>query len=189
MSFVSIMASSNFVNVVSDGRVSYGGASLQENYKKFKKISEKQFIAFAGAKELCENVINQVDYLEKTHYDLHQVAREIHSVIYNNISLYSYKMMFCVGGINFNGKIEFYTVNKNSSKIGIFKPSSSTDINYAFLSPDVSDQILDEKLNEFASIFGADSSSKCLKIQKALNDFVASIDNTVNTNTSTLTIK
>lgn len=191
MSFVSVMASSNFINVVSDGRVSLNGVPLQENYKKFKKISEKQFIAYAGSKEVCENVVNQVDYQESKVYDLRQVAQEIQAATSGsgNLSLYGHKMLFCVGGVNANRRIEFYTVENGSSNIGEYKPSSSTDINYAFMSTNTSDQLINEKLHEIASFMGTESASRCLQVQKELNNFVAGIDFTVNTNVSTLTIK
>lgn len=62
MSFVSIVVSSEFVTVMSDGRVSgENNTVLEENYKKFKKISPKQFIAYVGSRAICEHIVEQIE--------------------------------------------------------------------------------------------------------------------------------
>ncbi|EJR61717.1 hypothetical protein IIO_02625 [Bacillus cereus VD115] len=56
MSFVSVIQTEKFLTVVSDGQVTNESdkAITQKDYKKFKKISPNQYIAFAGSKGWCE---------------------------------------------------------------------------------------------------------------------------------------
>lgn len=189
MSFVSVFGNSQFMNVVSDGRVTNGKNIVDENYVKFKKISTNQFIAFAGARELCEGIIKQIPLKPIGGYELSQLSNSIHSAIYKEENFRPFKMLFCVGGIGNLGNIEFYTIDKDNSQIQKYEPLTTSDIKYAYLASDSLNNVnLEEKIYQYAEEFGVNNASNLLDIQKSLNNYVAGLDFTVNKNTFHWTI-
>lgn len=190
MSFVSIIASPNFITVMSDGQVTRDGVVIKDDYPKFKKISPKQFIAYTGVKEYCEEIVNQVPYTPKM-YNLADITNQIERVVIDP-NLVKHKLHFGIGGVDVNEDVVFYTVENQKERIvNYFKPKNIDDINYAFFeSGHANIQInLSIKLIEYLRTTGFNTPSKCLKAQKLLNDFVASKDETVNNKTFYLSIK
>ncbi|RFA36236.1 hypothetical protein CAI16_05460 [Virgibacillus dokdonensis] len=181
MSFVSVIASDSFISMVADGRVVQDGNSIQENYRKFKQIGLKQFVAFAGAKQICEAVMDQINVEIEKMYELSKVAKEIHSAIYGKSELEGINILFVVGGVNINGCIEFYTINRVDEEIRKYKPETPTDRSYAFLHNGMIDEgIVGEKFEETYSKYGVTSLSKCQRVQEELNNKIADLDESVN---------
>jgi len=191
MSFVSVLANTEVITLVSDGRVSDQlGNSTQENYKKFKKISDKQFIAFAGSKQPCEAIIEQIDFSDNM-YDLSQVSKEIYRAIKENEELKKFNLLFIVGGINQYNEIEFYGINANDHQLEQYKPSYETEFKYAFLhnGDDNVDLDIESKIVELKQRHGTSSINKLLRIQKDLNNYVAEHDPSVNKITHELKLR
>lgn len=190
MSFVSILANPNFITVMTDGQVTRDGNIIQNDYKKFKKISPKQFIAYTGVKEICEGIINQIPYTNNI-YDLADITNQIEQVVKDSI-LIEHKVHFGIGGLDLEGNIAFYTVENQKDRIvNYYKPISIEDITYAFFESGHITQNVDlvEKLVDYFRITGCNTPNKCLKAQKMLNDYISSLDDTVNKHTFSLTIK
>ncbi|GIN86986.1 hypothetical protein J6TS2_33720 [Heyndrickxia sporothermodurans] len=189
MSFVSIIVRKNFITVMSDGQVTQEGEVIRNDYQKFKKISPHQFIAYTGAKEICEQIVNQVPFTNNN-YHLFNIAKQIESVI-NESKFDNFRLFFAVGGIEIDGNITSFTIEHGSSRN--FKelvPKDKDDICYAFLNSEVLDSInLEEKLILFFRRTGFNKPEECLQTQKLLNDFVEGLDSTVNNKTFSLTIK
>lgn len=187
MSFISIVARKNFVTVMSDGQVTgYNNTPLQEEQKKFKVISEKQFIAFAGFKEPCEFVVNQIDYTDNF-YDLESIAEQIFYMI-NQKELENIRLFFAIGGLDsIKNEIVFYTVD-NAGMFDIYKALNDRDFKYIFFNP-INEVNLEHKFNQFLTVTGNDNADSCLKSQKMLNDYVAEIDAYVNKQTFELKIE
>ena len=190
MSFVSVIAREDFITVVSDGQVSRGNMVVQSDYKKFTKISDKQFIAFTGTKEFCEGLVNEIEFNRNGLHNLYNIVENLDKNI-RTIPCQSYVVMFAVGGVGESGNIEFHTINNNPSEsIRSFSPKGD-GLSYAFLhNGDLSSKInLQSKLIEYIGRIGFNTPNKCIRAQKLLNSDVAKIDDTVNNVTFDLTIK
>lgn len=191
MSFVSVIANKDVITVVTDGRVVNRESKevINESYKKYVKLSKKQFIAYSGIKEACESVVDQIEYAEEKVYDLNQVSEEIYNAIVNHEGLADYDLLFAVGGVSPEGHIEFHTINRRENELKSYKPKSVDDFNYAYLYTSQTNLDLENKLREIAGQIGTGSVNKRLKIQKRLNDFVADHDETVNKITFDLRVR
>lgn len=191
MSFVSVIANSEVITLVTDGRVTNveDRTTLEENYKKYVKISRNQFIGYAGAKETCESVVNQLVYSDTSVYDLKQVSENIFEVICNDERLVNHDLLFVVGGLNPAGRIEFHTINRRENEFKSYNPESKDDFNYAYLYTSKTELDVENKLHELAGRIGTNSVNKRIRIQKELNNFIADHDNEVNKITFELRIR
>lgn len=171
---------------MSDGQVTGSNDEiLQSDLQKFKKISEKQFIAFAGDLNICEQIVDQTPYIFNF-YDLENVAKQIYHIIseerFSNCCLF-----FALGGRDLQNEISVYAMEREKG-LFLLKPKDDEDIQFSFLNPR-KDVNLDLKLNEFLTETGSNTASDCLKAQKMLNDLVAELDVSVNMVTFDLTIE
>lgn len=170
---------------MTDGRVTGpNGEIFQEDMKKYKEISPKQFIAFAGHKGICEDIVNMIDFTEN-YYDMLDIANQIFTIIkqekYKNVDL-----LFAIGGLQVT-EIFFCAVD-NKNGVFLFKPIDDEEPLYIFNNPR-EDIDLEEKFQKLRELTGDNTADSCLKAQKLFNDFVAGIDVTVNTTTFELTIE
>lgn len=189
MSFISIIATENFITVVTDGQVTKDGKAVENNYKKYKKISNNQFIAFGGAKEICETFIKNLDFLGNEQYDLQTLATNLSNAI-KQIPYETYRILFVIGGLNARNQIEFYSFSNIPESQDQYSNPKGDEISYAFLSsPDIDDSHFEKHLIEYLSITGFNTPNKCIKAQKMLNSYVETIDNTVNKTTFELVIR
>lgn len=190
MSFVSVIAREDFITVVSDGQVTRDSEVIQNSYKKFTKISNKQFVAYTGIKEICEALVNEIEYKGNELHDLNHIAMELNE----KIKVFPYDtltVMFIVGGIDETGNIEFHTLNNDpSEKLRSFYPVND-DLNYGFLSNGKLEGKINLTVNliEHFKTTGFNTPNKCIRAQKLLNSDVEKIDETVNNVTFDLTIK
>lgn len=192
MSFVSVIARENFINVMSDGRVMNSeGAAIQEDYQKFNKVNDNTFIAYAGVKEPTELFIesfNRFDLFEKLkEYPIEMVAELIKTAIESS-DLKNFNVLLAMGGITSTGEVGFFYYNSINSELLIKKPKGQ-DIEFCFLHNGLVDAInTNDVLVNALRRNGLDRSDQVMMAQKELNDCVAAIDVSVNTNTFELSI-
>jgi hypothetical protein len=189
MSFISVFAKENFMTVVSDGLVVNinTGEELERNYKKFRKISENQFVAFGGNKGIAEMVAEEIGY-QNHELDLHEVALNLRERLIQEVKPEKANILLAVGGIQ-GGEIICYSFsNDPNQELKTQVPKGDT-IEYVFLSTDQAELGLIQQAQLLAQRYGHRSPTKTKKIQKELNDFVAQKDKTVNRVTFDLTIK
>lgn len=171
---------------MSDGQVT--GANdviIQKDYKKFKKISDKQIIAFAGAKEICEQMINQLPYTSLK-YNLSNIANQILAIIQEE-RFNDFNLFFGLAGIDIDNEVSLILIT-NKDGISFTRPTPDSDISYITLNP--SEKVdINEKIIGVLSETGFNTPNKCLKAQKRLNDYMADNDPKVNKRIFELTIK
>jgi hypothetical protein len=175
---------------MSDGQVTApNGNAIKNDYQKYKLISPKQFIAFAGAKEICEQITNQVEYFEGM-YNLQVLANQINAII-NEDRFDQFRLLFALGGIEVDGRITIYVVEHGRERnLRVKKPNNEDDINYAFLNSEQIDLIdMKQLLINFFRSTGFNTPEEGLKTQKLLNKVVEQIDSTVNKQTYSLIIR
>ncbi len=194
MSFVSVVVSNQFITVMSDGRVSGdNGIIIDERYKKFKRISPKQFIAYAGRREVCESIVNQIEYTGDQRYDLYDVTLKIKQVVTSD-ELRSTNALFAIGGLDIDGILRVYSIsNAIDERIDPIQSKSEDGLSYKFLtSPHIVESIEKDKMEEqfigFLQKTGFNTPNKCLKSQKLLSNFISEIDKSVNKVTYSLQI-
>lgn len=195
MSFVSIIQTEKFITVVTDGQVTgNNGRILQKDYKKYRKIAPKQYIAFAGRKDYCERLLEYVPFKEQG-YCLEQAAQEILSII-SHVPIEEGKILISIGGLNENSQLVMYKVsNQKEAAIEELKVTGEGNLSYMFLCADA-DSLesslgvdLENLIKHLLNQTGFNTSNKTLRAQKALNNFVEKVDDSVNKITFDLTIK
>ncbi|OOR57485.1 hypothetical protein BGP34_13470 [Bacillus mycoides] len=193
MSFVSVIQTEKFITVVTDGQVTSNTDKtiIQKDFKKFKKISPKQYIAFAGSKGHCEILLELFPYKEEG-YLLGQLAMEIKGAI-SKLPSEIGRVLLSIGGLNENSHLVMYKVsNHEGTEIEEYK-ATGDNLNYMFLHNGSAEEKLSgdlEKilLDNIRSI-GYNTANKALRVQKQLNNDVADVDDSVNKITFNLTIK
>lgn len=195
MSFISIVATKNYVNVVSDGlvlRKSENGEliRIQEDFQKFMKISENQFVAFGGNHGIFEKVKETIPYNPNS-YDLNELSEMLFSKS-SEVTPEEASIMMAVGGLDKEYKrIEFFTFSNKGNHIQHYRPNNE-EVAYSFI---ISNYIDDEKLGEIDRMFmklvrlhGYKKISKINKVQKDLSLIVSNMDPSVNKVTFNLSI-
>ncbi|HHK5546045.1 TPA: hypothetical protein ACQUHN_002470 [Bacillus thuringiensis] len=188
MSFISIALTENRLSVVSDGMVSREEngdfREIQSDYKKFKKISEKQFIAFTGTLEICEKIADMYSYKEEG-YDLSIISKEIQEILVH-IPREFHRIQFAVGGVQ-DACVVAYTMLNDGEKPKDYKPVGGDLTLVRFPSNKLSEQIISQLFDTFVNFYrqtGNELEAQCL-----LNEFVADNDPTVNKNPQILEIE
>ena len=189
MSFVSIIARKNFVTVVSDGLVVdlITGEEKEQEFKKFEKISRKQFVAFSGNKGLGEKVVDFLGF-ESEERDIFLLAKVIREKLIKDIDP---KDAFCqvvLGGIEKNSVVLYAFNNHENQKMQPQKPTGD-QIGYFFLTSSNHKLNLDDEISKILETNDLKTPAKSLKCQKELNNIVAKVDSSVNTMTFNLIIK
>lgn len=188
MSFVIGFATPSAALIVSDGRCQgKNNTIITEYYNKTKRINDKVIIGFAGETALCEAAINAL----YTPAPVNAVATNLSANwTVNGVSIclcsflkslqlgHNRKCSFIVAGSNSNHQIELDTFGIISDlAIKSYIPTT-TDVQYATLSPDGvdGDKIVE---NHLTGNYGYSSIEDALK--GAIAD-VAKINHSVNTN-------
>lgn len=193
MSFVSVIQTEKFITVVTDGQVTSTSDKtiLQKNYKKFKKISPNQYIAFAGSKGLCEMLLEFLPFKEQG-YVLEQIVPEIKEFI-SKIPSQLGRLLISVGGVNEKEQLVIYKLsNHEGTDIEKFQ-ATGDDISFTFLHNGSAEENLGGDLTEvliqLIREIGYNTSNKTIRVQKRLNDYVADVDDSVNKIAFDLTIR
>ncbi|WP_242280971.1 hypothetical protein [Bacillus cereus group sp. BfR-BA-01347] len=178
MSFVSVVGRSDFLSVMTDGRVTDGEKILQEDYPKYRMIGENIIVAFTGDRAACEwifYVLNQEVVMKQ---DFMITARDIKELLNHHPKLKGCDVRWIIGGINPQNEIECITISTEEKEpIRHEVPSEKVLAVYAYAF-DADQKELGEKFAEFIKQEGELASA-----QQLLNDYVADKDFTVNKNT------
>ncbi|MFE6135575.1 hypothetical protein [Bacillus sp. NPDC057893] len=188
MSFVSVVVSEKFITVMSDGmqsiEVDGKFIELSSDYKKFKKISEKQFIAFTGSAEICTNIANKYKFKYES-YNLEEVVLEIQQELLQYPRSET-KNQFIVGGIQ-NGKILAYTI-KNDGE-GPKLVDSENGIQLVHMAGNHLQNKVERNLIKTFDKYLKQVNYNSIIAQTMLNNLVADNDPTVNKNVRHLVIE
>ncbi|MGX5574892.1 hypothetical protein ACWKTS_26660 [Bacillus toyonensis] len=193
MSFVSVIQTEKFLTVVSDGQVTNESDKtiIQKDYKKFKKISPNQYIAFAGSKGWCELLLEDLPFKEKGH-NLEQIVSGMKESI-SKLPFELGKSLLSVGGVNEDEKLVIYKLS-NQEDTEIDRVQASGDgISYALLyNGSMEERVgrsLEKVLLEYIREIGYNTPNKAIRIQRKLNNYIADVDDSVNKITFNLMIK
>ncbi|KAB7635268.1 hypothetical protein [Bacillus sp. B3-WWTP-C-10-D-3] len=194
MSFISVVATENLITVMSDGmesqKVNGKIEEVSPNYKKFKKISEKQFIAYAGNTGICTYIANKYKFKYEV-YNLEEVAFEIQKELLQ-FPRNETKNQFIIGGVQ-NGEVLCYTVKNDEGLPELVKPEkkkgSQIDIKLTTLSSNYLKKKIERNLTKSFETFFKKNNNQVLHAQLMLNNLVAENDPTVNTNTRHIVIE
>lgn len=193
MSFVTMVISKKFITVMSDGRVSGKNHKvLEENYKKFKKISPTQFIAYVGSRAASEVIVNQIEYVDKQIYNMQDLTFKMKEAV-SAEQFHSINVHFAIGGIDLDGQLRIYSISNLNKGVDIIQNESDDVIKYKFLpSPHIFETMKKEEMEEhfiqYLRKTGFNTPNKCLRAQKLLSDFLSETDRSVNKSTHSLKI-
>lgn len=191
MSFVSVIGSEDFITVVSDGLVkdTTTGKELDQRYQKFNRISDNQFVAFAGNQGVADALKEAIPFINKPR-DLISTSEIIHNRLLEVIPVEKARMSVVIGGVSPSGNIEFHSfTNDVGQKIKSYYPTSDGVLCSFLQSSEISELDLSPIFINFLGETGLNTSNKVLKAQKKLNNYVAERDSTVNKVTFELVIK
>ncbi|OAK72694.1 hypothetical protein [Lederbergia galactosidilytica] len=189
MSFVSVIATKKFITVMSDGLAinTETGEEIDQRYKKFHRISKKQFIAFAGNSGLAEEAVRIVGYNNEER-DLASIAVSIREQLIKKVPPNIASCQLILGGLE-KRKFVIYSFNNDPNRELLFQEPIGDDPVYSFLSDSSNGLNLDKEINKIYPKYGFNTPTKTLKIQKELNNVVADVDPSVNKITFNLTIR
>ncbi|EEK58811.1 hypothetical protein ICM_01397 [Bacillus cereus BAG1X2-3] len=189
MSFLSVVLTKDFISVMADGMVSKLEddklTELKSDYKKFKKISQYQFVTFTGAVRIFENIIRKYSYKESP-YDLEIVANEIKQLLLQEIRDNKLAGQVVVGGIQ-SGDIIAYAITSDNQINRLYKPTGS-ELAQLYLTS----EYIDPKIKEDIPSLFIDFCKKTNNIEESqilLNRIVADNDPTVNNEIQRLLIE
>lgn len=176
MSFVSIVGTTKFISVMSDGRVSNNGVPVDENFRKVERYNDS-FVAFTGTlgnclklkKFILENLKNGMDYsslAELVNKEILKIKEE------------GGQMNISFGGKKSSGDIEFYVFSTNKVGYDVHKLFGDRMEFHFLANPALLDTGFDLE-GRFACHLDESNGSVDVAQQK-LNDEVADNDNSVN---------
>lgn len=160
---------------MSNGNVTY------EGYQKFILPTPTTFFAYAGQKEPCEAALSQ---LQADGYLNEDFAKALDPTVklLKARGTAGYRVLLAFGGVQPPGRIQFYTASTSEPEPKLFAPKDN-DISYAFLNnSDVDDARSAKMLVQYLERHGVETPEQIQAAQKELNDWVSSIDKSVNTN-------
>lgn len=182
MSFVSAVASPQFIMVATDGRAERDGKVINENCDKMQVINSKLLIAYTGVKEACEDAIEQSRaFINKTS-NISDIGNYIYDLLnsgkYNGI-----RVSLIIAGINERGQNQLVAINNTQQKTNSIVQFPG-QLAYAFSGTDkMQTSKFSEASNKFSQLLSnATSPTEIEKAQVWLNNQVASFDTSVNTN-------
>ncbi|MCG3089142.1 hypothetical protein [Sporosarcina cyprini] len=189
MSFVSVIATNSYITVVSDGKVTgRDGETLETDYQKSRKISDKQFIAVTGDRDMADQIFGIATYKEEP-YNLLNASIDLRKKLINAMRNQPRVVLVVIGGVNEWGKIVYYYFTSKPEQ-QMIRGLPGDKHEKGFLSSDkVNPNKIEEKFDEFIDSVGIKTPHESLEVQRKLNDFVAGIDETVNENKFELIIE
>lgn len=188
MSVVLVSAMKDFIIFMSDGKVTRpeNGAikSLDENYKKLRRINNNICIGYTGGQDICENVLTSLDSYDKKKLDLTKTVDILHKFskeIYSKNKYQNNTITMVIGGKSADGTIEFYTFGSYYDfQLNSYKPQDKKMLYRILCSDEVKGlNIFEKHLNLHLN----ESLKPIKECQDAMSDCVdeiASDDETVN---------
>lgn len=184
MSFVSMLATDQFISFMSDGRVTdaNNNAIVDENFHKVHRINEHTVIAITGSKSVSDTVIKNLDKFNHAKISTFAVSLLEGLQTIPNLPL----AFFIIGGIDEKGEIAYTRFESNSKVIQVNTlPLGAIDGQILFNGEDLSfdpNAMFRSKILNLRNAGTNINPLAALKIQSELNNEVALQDFTVNTN-------
>ncbi|QWG75813.1 hypothetical protein EXW50_28070 (plasmid) [Bacillus mycoides] len=202
MSFVSIAMTEDFISVMSDGRVNHEGSILREDYQKFAVLEGgTAFVTITGTRAQGERAIEVMKKSYNEEIPLAGLAIGLQTILSRDISHSVHpqiKLNMALGGIS-DGRLEVYTLSNEYESPKDVKMYSPKKGDMSFITFEA-DEVTKQNVNLTESFLGylrqtgirtleEVNPKHFLQAQKQLNDFVASFDSSVNTNTFELVVE
>ncbi len=190
LSFISIIGMDNFISVVTDGQLTSfkTNKSIQEDFKKFKKISKKQFVACTGNSGIAKTIFDRFNYLDDNFYDLKSNADTLRSDLLS-LSINDAKLLGAIGGKNEKGELVVYTFSNIPDQEVVEYNPKGNEMSTVFLCNSLEIEVEKEFERLYRMKMPNSSLQKLVDTQYELNDIVADLDDTVNKVKFTLMIK
>lgn len=172
MSFVSVIATPNFVSAMGDGRaIDVDQKITNEQFEKVWYLNPKTILAFTGSTTSIQIFFN--NFLNNNlNYPCDTLAEKANEYLHENC--WEEQATFIIAGESSNGDLEFSCVSTHEE--GILHNKS-----YIFLAPaNVNSDDVNKRFIEIIKSTGCDSLEQVIHAQELINDYVASIDTTVN---------
>jgi len=181
LSFVSIIATVNYVSVMSDGRITGDdNGILDEKHQKVLRLNENLIIAYTGRIEGINIFLHGLGEIKKDD-DWTQIASDSYEKLINS-PLKRHKMAFVFAGKNQHGEIEFCTFSTFGHPFSTMKSVENNEFCHAILVGPYTRGLDTEDIIRKAITEGKCSRlEQVIELQKQLNDYVATLDSTVNT--------
>ncbi|WP_043976971.1 hypothetical protein [Priestia megaterium] len=185
MSLVTVVARESFISLVTDGRVtdSENNSVVDENYCKYRKISDSILIAGVGSYVQCKQIMAIAINLFQAHLDIDVLAKQIKTQLVNDVPREinpGIKVSLVLTGLDSNNDVTVYIINNKSNELKKpVKPKGKATCIVI-----TTDEDNDEYYNEINNLFykhRADAPESFLAAQKEFNDYVARENQTVNT--------
>lgn len=177
MSFVSIVSNNEFLTIMSDGRVMEGDKIISEETKKFIVVDENYFVTFTGVYEHFFNFINNTGLNKGYEGELNDFAQSVYKQ-YIEKEYHKQNFTITFGGKNKQGNLEFYSFGNGDNSLSKSEPKTR---DYQFCLSNATDHVYNMFL-KLAQETAPRTPEEMLFVQQKLNEYVAAIDKTVNTN-------
>lgn len=181
MSFVSMIATNQFISVVADGMMTSTSGYAESNYKKFRVVNNSAVIALAGSYYNFEGLFSEFESVLQSgasESQLRSISSRVSGISYSSSSS---KVLALAAGF-YNGRGLYVTARNDGG--GVRLEQLDSQVKYVFLSPDdVSEFSIQSHLKMLFSTHIVSSIQNVQGIQHSLNDFVAAQSSSVNTQT------
>ncbi|ALC80454.1 Ntn hydrolase family protein [Bacillus gobiensis] len=182
MSLITVVATKDFISIMSDGRLSDGENPVGEEYKKILKVSDKIIIGATGSHNQSKSLLSISSYwLNQSQGSIEIFANNIRKVILEDIPKSKFKRIdlhIVICGLNELNEIVFY-VFTNDEKFAIEKVVMHQKVGYLALGK----KGTVDKLEELINLRGYSSIDTIKEIQQEVNSLITEIDYSVNNNT------
>lgn len=181
MSFISMIATKDFISVVADGLMTSSLGYTDQNYKKFRTYGSEMVVAFGGSYTDFEGLFDKIMSAYQSASSIDSYYSQVDSIISSTSYNPNSAKLLCLTAAFKNGQGSYMTTSNNGQLRG--RTQLTSDLSYSFLSPSgVSESSIASKLNSLAAGSIIQSIDQVVNIQKQLNDFVADRDSSVNHN-------
>ncbi|MED2737172.1 hypothetical protein [Bacillus toyonensis] len=198
MSFVSVIATKEYISVMTDGLAQdYDGKTVEENYVKYRMINDNKIVAATGDSEVIEDFYKESLVMHNCGFTLKQMAIKLQELMIEYIKyneddpISGWNIHMVVGGIAEDGELEFYGLSNSYKKLEelqMYEFRDENDGDYALfylVSPyapngDELTEALHSIIKKNTNTFLVSSGEQIVPSQKELHKYVAGIDRTVN---------
>lgn len=191
MSFIACLFKKDIIYVSADGRVTDNKTLeiKEEDAKKYKKISPKQYMLFTGNRGASVDIMERYPEIN-TLYDLGQLSNQLLSLIttvdpkdaYINITL-------C--GLNIDGELHVISMDNVTKNIEDRNLKNCNGFNFISMGSDVNPFNDYKRAEMLGGLLKGVDTSKNYKVRRVLvelNNKMAEVDRTVNDNVTTFII-